>query len=103
MTKTKKLASSCSHILLKVILSRIRNEQYYLLHKANSGSSRDWAKGEAKIKYSFTVELPDDGDYGFLLPPEEILDTGKETWEAVKVVAKHIIAEQARKVRNGIR
>ena len=33
-----------------------------------SGGSDDWAKGGANIKYSYTVELPDTGKYGFLLP-----------------------------------
>ena len=33
-----------------------------------SGASDDWAKGEAGIKYSYTVELPDTGKFGFLLP-----------------------------------
>ena len=33
-----------------------------------SGGSDDWAKGGANIKYSYTVELPDTGKFGFLLP-----------------------------------
>ena len=33
-----------------------------------AGASDDWAKGEAGIKYSYTVELPDTGKFGFLLP-----------------------------------
>ena len=44
------------------------------------GGSDDWAKGGAGIKYSFTVELPDTGRHGFILPPRysftvELLDT----------------------------
>jgi len=41
-----------------------------------SGGSDDWAKGGAGIKYSYTVELPDTGDYGFLLPPKFIKKAG---------------------------
>jgi len=57
---------------------------------SNSGSSRDYAKGIPQIKYPFTIELRDKGDVGFLLPPNEILPTGEETWEAIKVIARHI-------------
>ncbi|XP_014287173.1 carboxypeptidase B [Halyomorpha halys] len=55
-----------------------------------SGSSDDWAKGRAGIKYSYTVELRDRGTYGFLLPGSQIIPTGRETFAAVKVIAKHI-------------
>lgn len=44
-----------------------------------SGGSDDWAKGGAGIKYSYTVELPDTGSYGFLLPSRQIEDVGRET------------------------
>jgi len=33
-----------------------------------AGGSDDWAKGSAGIKYSYTIELPDSGRYGFILP-----------------------------------
>jgi hypothetical protein len=33
-----------------------------------SGGSYDWAKGEAGIPYSYTVELRDTGTFGFQLP-----------------------------------
>jgi len=44
-----------------------------------SGGSDDWAKGGAGIKYSYTVELPDTGSYGFLLPSSRIEKVGRET------------------------
>uniref|UniRef100_A0A1E1WU06 Peptidase M14 domain-containing protein n=1 Tax=Pectinophora gossypiella TaxID=13191 RepID=A0A1E1WU06_PECGO len=43
-----------------------------------SGSSFDWAKGEADIPIVYLFELRDDGDYGFLLPPELIKDNNRE-------------------------
>lgn len=46
-----------------------------------SGGSDDWAYGEAGIKYSYTYELRDTGDYGFLLPEEQILPQGLEFFE----------------------
>lgn len=44
----------------------------------------------AKIKYSYTIELRDTGKYGFILPPSEILSTGKEAFIAVSALASEI-------------
>lgn len=57
------------------------------------GASDDWAKGVAKIKYSYTVELRDTGKYGFILPPSEILSTGKEAFIAVSTLASEMNIE----------
>ncbi|CAH1778860.1 unnamed protein product [Owenia fusiformis] len=51
----------------------------------SSGTSRDWAKGVPQIKYVYTVELPGFG-WGFLLPPEEIIPVGNETWDGFKAM-----------------
>ncbi|CAH1779626.1 unnamed protein product [Owenia fusiformis] len=56
----------------------------------SSGTSRDWAKGVPQIKYVYTFELRDTGNYGFILPPEQIIPSGQETWEAVKRIAQEI-------------
>ena len=40
----------------------------------------------AEIPYSFTVELPDTGSYGFLLPASQIKTVGAELWAATGVV-----------------
>ena len=42
----------------------------------SSGCSVDWAKGNG-FKYSYTIELRDEGNYGFLLPPSGKIVTGK--------------------------
>jgi len=52
------------------------------------GASDDFAKATAEIPYSFTVELPDEGKNGFLLPPSRIEKTGQELWAATAVLAK---------------
>lgn len=49
-----------------------------LLYPA-AGGSDDYAYGDANIKYSYTVELPDRGRSGFLLSPREIIPVGQET------------------------
>jgi len=52
------------------------------------GASDDYAKAAAEIPYSFTVELPDSGRYGFLLPAGQIQTVGQELWAATGVIAK---------------
>jgi len=51
------------------------------------GASDDYAKHAAEIPYSFTVELPDTGSSGFLLPPSQIKTVGAELWAATSVLA----------------
>lgn len=58
-----------------------------------TGGANDWAKGAAGIKYAYTVELRDDGTYGFLLPASQIVPTGKETFAAIKAIAKAIVCK----------
>ncbi|XP_075687371.1 carboxypeptidase O-like [Rhinoderma darwinii] len=44
----------------------------------NSGSSADWA-ADSDIKFSYTFELRDDGEFGFELPADQIAPTCEET------------------------
>ncbi|KAF9186279.1 Carboxypeptidase A4 [Haplosporangium sp. Z 767] len=48
-----------------------------------SGGSLDWTYGVAGVKYSFAVELRDQGRHGFLLPEEEIIPSSEETFAGV--------------------
>ena len=48
----------------------------------SSGTSADWAKDVLKADYVFSVELRDNGLYGFVLPPEEIIPSGNEAFAA---------------------
>ncbi|XP_026815199.1 carboxypeptidase B-like [Rhopalosiphum maidis] len=58
-----------------------------VLYKA-SGTSMDWMKGIANIRYVFTLELRDTGINGFNLPTSEIIPSGQEAFCAVSVLAK---------------
>ncbi|BES87638.1 unnamed protein product [Nesidiocoris tenuis] len=60
-----------------------------LLYPA-SGGSDDWAKGIAGIKYAYTIELRDQGTYGFTLPAHYIIPTAQEAMAAVKTVARAV-------------
>lgn len=51
-----------------------------------SGDSVDYALENANATYSMTVELRDEGDYGFILPPEQIKPTGEEMWAGLSYV-----------------
>ncbi len=58
-----------------------------------SGISIDWAYGEAGVKYSYTIELRDTGQYGFLLPPDQIVPTGEEIYAFHRAVMRGIREE----------
>lgn len=59
-----------------------------LLYPA-AGGSDDWAKSRG-IKYSYTIELRDKGQHGFILPPQFIEPTAKEALAFVHTVAQAI-------------
>ncbi|XP_001983816.2 zinc carboxypeptidase [Drosophila grimshawi] len=46
-----------------------------------SGSGKEWAYGVMNITIPYTIELRDKGDFGFLLPPEDIIPVGREVTE----------------------
>jgi hypothetical protein len=74
-----------------------KNEIHFLHQKTfhlsdvASGSSVDWTYGAEKIKYSYAVELRDTGEYGFLLPADQIIPSGKETLEAMKALSTYVL------------
>ncbi|XP_066979625.1 carboxypeptidase B-like [Macrobrachium rosenbergii] len=49
------------------------------LYGLASGATDDWAYGELGVPFSYTIELPDQGTYGFLLPASRISSTVTET------------------------
>ncbi|KAJ8927938.1 hypothetical protein NQ314_019569 [Rhamnusium bicolor] len=55
---------------------------YEIIYPA-SGSSADWVKGVFKTPLVYGYELRDQGQYGFLLPPEQIIPTAEETLDSV--------------------
>ncbi|XP_055587267.1 uncharacterized protein LOC129739774 [Uranotaenia lowii] len=71
------LRGSGSHTVYKV---DAENEMMY----PRSGTSVQFARYEAGIKYSYTVELPDLGTHGFLMPPSGIIRTAQDVFEILK-------------------
>ncbi|XP_074602732.1 carboxypeptidase B-like [Brevipalpus obovatus] len=86
-TDMHRLATIGARALMSVHGTRYKVGQTTQLLYAAAGGADDWAKGTAKIKYSYTIELRDTGRKGFLLPADQILPTGEETFEGMKKFA----------------
>ena len=61
-----------------------------------SGTAIDWykapkSKGGLGARFSYTIELRDHGIHKFFLPEEQIEPSGKELWQAQRVVFKKMI------------
>ena len=59
-----------------------------------SGLPLDWAAMVQDIKYSYGVELRDKGDFGFLLPADQILPTAEEFFAFASSIARQIMKEK---------
>ncbi|XP_058978160.1 carboxypeptidase B [Musca domestica] len=54
------------------------------------GGSDDWSRAALGTKYVYTIELRDRGQFGFVLPPSQILETAIEGYTVVDTVAQAI-------------
>ncbi|XP_071084756.1 carboxypeptidase B-like [Haliotis cracherodii] len=57
----------------------------------SNGNSVDWAYGKLGVLYSAAVELPDKGQYGFLLPQDQIVRVGTETFQGLVAWATYVL------------
>ena len=48
---------------------------------------------EGKAEWSYTIELRDTGDFGFVLPPEQIRGSVEEQWAGIRVLLSSIDGE----------
>lgn len=60
-----------------------------ILYQA-AGSSIDWALDVVGAETSFTAELRDTGQYGFVLPANQILPSGEESFAGLKALIKEL-------------
>ena len=58
---------------------------------AVSGSSQDWARHEAGIRYALTIELRDTGRQGFLLPASLIEQSGAEMLAGLEAMLRAVL------------
>lgn len=59
------------------------------IYKA-TGNSVDYAQDVVGADYVFTAELRDTGNYGFVLPANQITPSGREAYEGVKYLLKNM-------------
>lgn len=105
---TNYVVGSSSEVLCKLYKAYSKMDYIFDYHFAdmNSGSSRDWIKGIHKINISYTIELRDQGkfklricysinnaktililgNYGFILPPEQIIPNCEEIFDGLKAI-----------------
>jgi len=56
-----------------------------------TGTASDWYYGAEGIWAAYTIELRDTGQYGFVLPPAQIVPTGEEIWASMKYFSKIVL------------
>ncbi|KAK3740610.1 hypothetical protein QZH41_009715, partial [Actinostola sp. cb2023] len=59
---------------------------FCLFSDATTGGTMDWVTARLGVTYSYGLELRDTGRYGFALPANQIIPTGKETFAAIKAM-----------------
>jgi len=63
---------------------------YIIIYPA-SGSSADWGYDAPGVKYSYGIELRDTGEYGFLLPADQIVPQGEEIWASLLYIGGYFL------------
>ena len=64
----------------------------FFLSDVRSGTSYDYAQN-AGVPYVYTIEVRDTGEYGFLLPEDQLTDNANEVIQAYMTIVSHALKE----------
>lgn len=90
-----KVTSACEgNVAVSKITKDNKKERIFLPRiELGGGSALDWFYHELKVKYAYQIKLRDTGSYGFLLPKENIVPTGKEVLDAVLYLGRYMLGQ----------
>jgi len=56
-----------------------------------TGTAEAYIYQQTDASYGYTIELRDTGQFGFVLPPAQIIPTGRENYQGFKAFALHVM------------